>query len=159
MYISCNDILIGSLFYKGVWVWGKLFLTLKLFVQVLGMQFELQFVLLFLLLFTEISGLCNIYSAIHKATGSLVTGCSQKTTGQNAPSEAIPAGSSHWQPMDTFLFHRNYTSGNHGTAENSEAGGFVNSAVSLSSKKPLDITKRQFDFNVDVSKSIFQLVS
>ena len=85
MYISCNDILIGSLFYKGVWVWGKLFLTLKLFVQVLGMQFDLQFVLLFLLLFTEISGLCNIYSAIHKAAGSLVTGCSQKTTGQNAP--------------------------------------------------------------------------
>ena len=32
--------------------------------------------------------------------------------------------------MDTFLFHRNCTSRNHGTAGNREADGFVNSAVS-----------------------------
>ena len=43
------------------------------------------------------------------------------------PPEAIPAGSSHWQPMDTFLFHKNCTSWNHGTARNCKAGSFVNS--------------------------------
>ena len=32
--------------------------------------------------------------------------------------------------MDTFLFHKNCTSRNHGTAGNRETGGFVNSAVS-----------------------------
>ena len=45
------------------------------------------------------------------------------------PPEAIPAGSSHWQPMDTFPFHRNCTSQNHGTAGNHEASSFVNSAI------------------------------
>ena len=45
------------------------------------------------------------------------------------PQEVVPAGGSHWQPMDTFVFHRNCTSGNHGTAGNGEAGSFVNSAV------------------------------
>ena len=46
------------------------------------------------------------------------------------PQEVIPAGGSHWQPMDTFLSHRNCTSQNHGTAGNRETGSFVNSAVS-----------------------------
>ena len=45
------------------------------------------------------------------------------------PLEVIPASSSHWQPMDNFLFHRNYTRQTSGTAMNREAAGFVNSAV------------------------------
>ena len=69
------------------------------------------------------------YSAIHKAAGSLVTGRSQKNCWLEHPPEVVPASSSHWQPMDTFLFHRNCTSWNHGTAGNPEAGGSVNSAV------------------------------
>ena len=47
------------------------------------------------------------------------------------PPEAIPASGSHWQPMDTFLFHKNCTSWNHGMTGNHEAGYFVNSAVNL----------------------------
>ena len=43
--------------------------------------------------------------------------------------EVVPASGSHWQPMDTFLFHRNYTRQTSGTAMNREAAGFVNSAV------------------------------
>ena len=35
MYLSCNDIVIGSLLYKGLLVTG-----LRHFVWVLGMQFE-----------------------------------------------------------------------------------------------------------------------
>ena len=45
------------------------------------------------------------------------------------PPKAVPANSSHWQPMDTFLLHRNCTSQNHGTAGNCKANSFVNSAV------------------------------
>ena len=45
------------------------------------------------------------------------------------PQEVVPAGGSHWQPMNTFLSHRNCTSRNHGTAGTREAGGFVNRAV------------------------------
>ena len=44
----------------------------------------------------------------------------------NMPPEAVPANGSHSQPMNTFQFHRNCTSRNHGTAGNREAGNFVN---------------------------------
>ena len=44
--------------------------------------------------------------------------------------EVVPAGGSNWQPMDTFLFHRNYTRQTSGTAVSREGAGFVNSAVS-----------------------------
>ena len=37
------------------------------------------------------------------------------------PPEVVPASSSHWLPMDTFVLHRNCTSWNHGTAGNREA--------------------------------------
>ena len=90
-------------------------------------------------------------SAIHKAACSLVTGRSLqrysqsrrllsyrpflKNRQQERPPEVVPAGGSHWQPMDTFVFHKNCTSWNHGTAGNREAGGFVNSAV----KKRLEV--------------------
>ena len=43
--------------------------------------------------------------------------------------EVVLYGSSHWQPMDTFLFHRNYTRQTSGMAVSREAAGFVNSAV------------------------------
>ena len=50
----------------------------------------------------------------------------------------VPAGGSHWQPMDTFLFHRNYTRQTSGMAVNHEAAGFVNSAVTaLFTKLPV----------------------
>ena len=52
------------------------------------------------------------------------------------PPEAIPTSGSHWQPMDTFLFHRNCTSRTHGMAGNREASGFVNSAVMALFIKP-----------------------
>ena len=45
------------------------------------------------------------------------------------PKNIIPAGSSHSQPMDTFLLHRNYTSRSHATAGNRKADSFVNYAV------------------------------
>ena len=49
------------------------------------------------------------------------------------PLEVVPAGSSHWHPMDTFLFHRSYTRQTSVTAVNREADGFVNSAVRYTS--------------------------
>ena len=42
-----------------------------------------------------------VNGAIHKAAGSLATGRSQKACGSNDP-EAVPAGSSHSQPMGHF---------------------------------------------------------
>ena len=60
--------------------------------------------------------------------------CRTACRGTERPQEVIPAGSSHWQPMDTFLFHRNYTRQTSGTAVNRETTGFVNSTVILQAK-------------------------
>ena len=68
-----------------------------------------------------------MYSTIHKATSSLVTGHFQKTASRNTPQRLfLPAApiDSQW----TLVFHRNCTSGNYGMAGNHEARGFVNSA-------------------------------
>ena len=53
------------------------------------------------------------------------------------PRDIVPASGSHWQPMDTFLFYRNYTRQTSGTAVNREAASFVNSAVIVLFTKPL----------------------
>ena len=48
---------------------------------------------------------------------------------QECPPDTVAASSSHSQPMDTFLSHRNCTNLSQGMAKNHEVGGFVNSAV------------------------------
>ena len=69
-------------------------------------------------------------SGIHKAAGSLVTGRSQNAAIRNAPlPETVPAGGSHAQTMDTFLYHRNYTCRSHVMAGNHEVVGSLNSPV------------------------------
>ena len=63
-----------------------------------------------------------IYSAIHKAIGSLVTGHSQKYRRQERPPEAIPPLKASWMEQWNGGIVL-------GKAGNHEAGGFVNSTV------------------------------
>ena len=76
------------------------------------------------------------------------------------PTDTVPASGSHSQPMDTFLFHRNCTSGNHGTTGNRDTSSFVNSAVSGTGRARLIRTWLVRSFTLsEVSVKCFPIIS